>query len=392
MPTQRAVDTGPTISDTATLAGSARDVAVMTAPASVAVIGAGWRAGYAIRVAAERPDLLRISGVYARSEESAGRISARWGVPVSTDLSHVLTAGSPDLAFVCVPREAVAPLARSARDAGLPMLLETPPAPDVGGLFALYEEMKGHPVMVAEQYHLQPHHAARIAAVRAGLLGQVHTATVSVAHDYHAVSLLRMLLGVGFEDVRIGGTSRTDRVLGVRSRDGWKAEPEIIDSTVVNGTFEWDGRLGRYDFASEQYRSPLRSRHLSVQGVRGELVDDDVVTYERPGLVSRRRLVREQTGVDGDLAGAHLHQISLGQEVLVENRLAPARLSDDEIAVGESLLRTVEHLRGGPAPYPLADACEDAYLGLLLHEAVSTGVAVSAGDRPWAEERSVTQR
>ena len=82
-------------------------MALVSGPARIAVVGAGWRAGYALRVARERPDLVEITGVYARSARSAARIEDHWDVRVSTDLDVVIRDGSPEAAFVCVSKDAV---------------------------------------------------------------------------------------------------------------------------------------------------------------------------------------------------------------------------------------------------------------------------------------------
>jgi predicted dehydrogenase len=50
---------------------------------------------------------------------------------------------------------------------------------------------------VAEQYLLLPDHAARLALVRAGVLGTPTSAQVSSTHRYHAVSIVRGMFGVG---------------------------------------------------------------------------------------------------------------------------------------------------------------------------------------------------
>ena len=58
-------------------------------------------------------------------------------------------------------------------------------------------------VQVAEQYLLMPAHAARLAAVRDGAIGAPTSVQVSSTHLYHAVSMIRGLLGVGFEPVTV---------------------------------------------------------------------------------------------------------------------------------------------------------------------------------------------
>jgi hypothetical protein len=64
-------------------------------------------------------------------------------------------------------------------------------------------------VQVAEQYLLMPAHAARLAAVRAGAIGSPTSVQVSSTHLYHAVSMIRGLLGVGFEPATVSARSFT---------------------------------------------------------------------------------------------------------------------------------------------------------------------------------------
>ena len=57
-------------------------------------------------------------------------------------------------------------------------------------------------MQVAEQYAFQPLHAARLAFIRAGKLGEISQVQVSVAHGYHGISLIRKFLGIGYENVK----------------------------------------------------------------------------------------------------------------------------------------------------------------------------------------------
>jgi hypothetical protein len=132
-----------------------------------------------------------------------------------------------------------------------------------------------------------------------------------------------------------------------------------------------------------QYFSPVRRTRLLVRGERGE-VDGPTVRW----AVDQREafeapLVRDEAGVGDDLRGRFLARITLAGEVVWRNPTAPARLSDDEVAVAEVLTRMAARVRGGPASYPLADACHDHDLGLAVAEAAGRGEAVLTPARPW---------
>lgn len=90
---------------------------------------------------------------------------------------------------------------------GVSVLAETP---DLPGLRALWADVGGSGlVQVAEQYLLMPSHAARAALVRFGAIGTPTQVQASSTHQYHAVSLMRGLLGAGGGAVTVRATRTT---------------------------------------------------------------------------------------------------------------------------------------------------------------------------------------
>ena len=74
----------------------------------------------------------------------------------------------------------------------------------------------------------------------------------------------------------------------------------------------------------------------------------------------------------------------MGDEWFYRNPLAPGRLSDDEIAVGTCLLKMDEGIRDGSEFYPLAEACQDHYLSIMIGKAASSGETVQTETQAWA--------
>jgi predicted dehydrogenase len=300
-----------------------------------------------------------------------------------------LGRGPLDFVVISVPRQASAPLIREVVQRGTPVLAETPPATDRDELTDLYSQLgAASPVQVAEQYQFQPQHAARLEAVRAGLIGAVGSTRVSVAHGYHAVSLIRLILGVGFSDALIDGSSIRDRVLSGRGRDAWSETLGLTDSSRVTARLRFDTREGVYEFNGQQYFSPIRSRHLAIYGERGEIVDGTISYFKAAGHAVHLNIQREECGADGDLEGYFLRQVTAGDHVVYRNPFAPARLSDDELAVAEVMARMSSFVDGGPAFYGLADACHDHYLSLLIDEAVASGEVVYSKPQVWTSAQS----
>lgn len=361
--------------------------------ARIGLIGAGWRAGLFASVVRTLPERFRIVAGLTRSDASAEEFSRRFDIPMTTDAEAFLGSEPMDYALVCVPRRATVPWVLRLAARGIPVLAETPLAPDVEALRRLFAELPdGARVQSAEQYRLQPHHAARLHIARSGLLGPVHSACVSTGHDYHGVALLRAALGLGFEEVRVSGATFADPVLSSLGRDGWDASPCVRTVGRLTARFQVPGRglLGVSDFSHEQYFSPIRSRHVQIAGERGEVFDDDVHLLAGPADPLHLHLRRDVTGVDGDLEGTFLRRITLGERVTYTNPFAPARMSDEEIAIASVLTSMTRYVAGGPSFYGVADAAEDQYLALLAHDSAKDGRPRETDpDRPWAGEPSV---
>jgi predicted dehydrogenase len=344
-----------------------------------AVVGAGWRAEFFWRLAEAVPDLECV-GVVVRSPRDLGPTTY-------PSLSACLAQARPDLVVAAVPWQATPDVVRECVAGGVPVLAETPPAPDVEGLRALWSDVGASGlVQVAEQYLLLPSQAARLALVRSGAIGVSTQVQVSSTHGYHAVSLMRGFLGAGFGPATVSATSFTAPLVDPIARDGWTDRPDPVPATTVIATIDLgDGLSGLYDFTDNQWHNQLRMRRILVRGSHGELRDDEVVRLTEPRTVVRSTLVRRQTGYDLDLDGFDTDHISLGSQVLYRNPFNGQRWSDEEIAIATLLDATASWVRGdGPPPYPLAHASQDHLLSLAIDASLATGVPVTTGVEPWA--------
>lgn len=350
-----------------------------------AILGAGWRSEFFARVAQELPERFQISGLLSRSAEKAAAFGQKWNVAVAPSLDELLEA-RPDFAVVSVPwgvgEELVIELSRR----GVPVLYETPPSPTLDGLRALHEALTALPkarVQVAEQYHLQPLHAARIEAIKRGWIGTPSFARVSVAHGYHGISLLRRFLGIGFELPTITARSFKAPILAGPGRDGPPNEEKTGESDQLLATFDWGEKLGTFDFCGDQYFSWIRGQDVVIRGERGEILNEEVRLLKDFQTPLKAALQRENAGVNGNLEGYFLKGITAGGEWLYRNPFAPARLSDDEIAVAACLDGMMRFVKTGEDFYSLAEAMHDRYLDILMAEAAKTGQAVQAEAQPW---------
>jgi hypothetical protein len=72
--------------------------------------------------------------------------------------------------------------------------------------------------------------------------------------------------------------------------------------------------------------------------------------------------------------------------VIYRNNFAGARFSEDDLAVADLLVAMVAWCRGdGPAPYPLADGCQDHLVSLAIMEASETEQPVTTSTEGWSQ-------
>jgi len=356
-------------------------------PTTFGVVGSGWRSEFFSRLARAMPDVLRITGVVTRSAERGDEVSKAWGLPSVRTPEELLAVEKPDFVVASVPWAQMPKTTRELVDLGVPVLVETPPAPDLAGLRSLWADVGSSGlVQVAEQYLLMPGHAVRLALVREGLIGAPTSVQVSSTHMYHAVSMIRGLLGVGMADVTVNARDFTAPLLDSLDRAGWHSDAVVEPRTTTLAMLDFgDGRHGLYDFTHGQWFNPVRSNRIVVRGTVGEIVDDTLVRLVDPITPVESPLMARRTGMDLNLEGNDLVHISVDGRVIYRNPFVGTRLSEDDIAVAAILRDTGAWARGeGPEPYPLAEGCQDHAIALAVEESARTGSDVRVAGEPWA--------
>lgn len=359
--------------------------AVGKAPARYAVIGAGWRSEFHLRMAATVPESFECTAVLARSEAARQHMCEAWDVPVVSTIDDLL-ATAPEFVIASVSWPAMPDVVRDLVSRGVKVLAETPPAPDLEGLRSLWHDVGASGlVQVAEQYLLMPGHAARKAVVDGGTIGDPTFVEVASTHMYHAASMIRGFLGVDMEETVVSARRFTAPLVDPLSFSGWEADPQPRDTATTIATLDFgDGRSALYLFTDNQWWNPLLARRILIRGVRGEIVDNDVVRMTPDGVVASP-LSHRRLGVDMNLEGNELDTIAFDGRVIYRNPWSGSRFSEDDIAVASLLQRTGTWARGeGPEPYPLAEACQDHYLALAMEESIRSGRDVRAEQEAWA--------
>lgn len=353
----------------------------------VGVIGAAWRGQYFLRLIAKFPELLECVGVVARREHVRQDLAERWKVATFETTEQLLDAGRPDFVVTSVSWEANPGILEEVVARGVPVLSETPPAPDLAKLRELWSAVGASGlVQVAEQYALMPTHAARLAVGCEGLIGEISSMQISSTHLYHAASLMRRYLGVDFETAAVSARRFTGPLVNPSDRSGWTHDPVPRRAITTIATLEFEsGRSALYDFTENQSRNHLRSRRLLVRGSVGEINDDRVVRLIDTETILESRISRHQTGYELDHEGFDTAHLSLDGKVFWRNPFFGRRFNDEDIAISSILVAMVEWVRGeGPPPYPLAEAAQDHLIGLAIEQSADQQRLISTSDEAWA--------
>ncbi|WP_285724450.1 Gfo/Idh/MocA family protein [Psychromicrobium xiongbiense] len=358
-------------------------------PLRVGIVGGAWRGQYFARLSRHFPQDLECIGIVARREETRQEIADQLNVPTYSSLEDLLRAGTPDFVITSVSWSANPAILEELVSRGIPVLSETPPAPDLPTMRQLWERVGASGlVQVAEQYLQMPTHAARRTAVHRGVIGEVSSVQISSTHLYHAVSVIRGMLGVSFEQATVSARRFTGPLINPSTRAGWTRDltPHPASTTIATLEFS-SGRSALYDFTDNQSRNHLRSRRLVIRGSSGEIDGDQVVRLLDEETILHSRITRHQSGYELDHEGFDTTHLSLDGQLLWRQPFPGLRLNDEDIAMSSMMLSMTRWVRNqGPAPYPLAEAAQDFLLGLAIIQSVDTGALVTTHREAWSPE------
>ncbi len=350
------------------------------------IVGAGWRTEFYLRIARALPNRFKIVGVVENETKKHKPFEQKWELPIFADIEGLLKKSSPSFVVAAVGWPSTPGVVLELSERGIPVLSETPPAPDLKGMLELNAKVKKDArIQVGEQYWVQPYFQACASLIKQGLLGKPTHTQISAAHGYHGISLIRRVLGIGFEAPKISGKHFTAPIVAGSGRQGPPEREQIKDSGQDIVFFDWGDRLGILDFTGDQYFGWIRNPRVLIRGERGEIVNDVVYYLKDFRTPMASELTRETTGANGNLEGFYLRGIRAAGEWAYYNPFAPAPLSDDELAIATCLEMMDEYVRTGREFYSLAEAMQDHYLNLLFQQAVKEGRELQAERQPWVK-------
>ena len=355
------------------------------------IIGSGWRSLYYVRIAKAMPDILCLDAMYCRTQEKADKMAEEFGIHTTTSIEECV-GYKPDFAVVAVNKTSICDVSIEWMDRGITVLSETPAALDMDSLKKLYryhmsDDKTDKKQVVAEQYREYPYNKARINLVNSGVLGDISCLNISIAHEYHGFSLIRAYLGIKpDENYTVSGKIYEFPTTQTLTRYDKFTDGRTAPKKRCVAVFEFEsGKVAWYDFDSEQYRSPIRKNMIKVQGVRGELINNELYYLDENNVGRKETIVTDINKVMTGNGNPNLAQvneikkIAFGDKILYEPVWGLRGLSEDETAIATLMCKTAEYSRGQALPpYSLENALADAYAAILLDEAVRTSNKVSS--------------
>lgn len=330
-----------------------------------AIIGAGWRSEFYLRIAELLPKKFSVSGIYIRNKQKQEEFSKKYNAPIFDTLEKLLETDF-DFIVSCVNKTGICDTVRELADKNIPVLTETPIGTSVSEIDDFLSEIKPDwRVQVAEQFHFMPRNAAIKSIIDSGILGEITQVQLSCCHDYHSASLIRFFLGTGDEMPESSSFTLPDTVTRYNSRGGLLNEPQTVTSEEKFAFLKFKSKTAVYDFNYEQYFSDIRRSRILIRGTNGEILNNEC-TYLKNGLPHSFFLQRNAYGANESLDGFTLVNITAEGRVLYENPFKGSRLSDEEIAIATCLLNMQKYLETGTPFYTLKDAATDSKIFLSV--------------------------
>ncbi len=329
------------------------------------IVGSGWRSLFYVRIAKALPQYFELCALLCRTEEKANRIAAENGIYTTISEQECIDM-KPDLVVVAVNKASLAEVSMHWMEMGFCVLCETPAAMDSETLEKLLEmERKGARLVINEQYHRYPVYSSLIKIAQSGLIGEPQFLNISVAHEYHAASLIRAFLNVKHSEkytVKSVTKSFLTTLTRTRYEEITDGRTDMKNRTIALVEFE-SGKTALYDFDSEQYRSPIRHNFLRLTGTRGEIYNNTVYYLDENNKPQRAVLE-----VEGD---KEITEIGCCGNVLYTPPFGPCGLSEDETAMAIMLFETAKYAKKiGNSPYSLEEAVADAEFRIRMYQNV----------------------
>lgn len=343
----------------------------------VLIYGSGWRVEGYLRIMKTLAQAYEVTAVITTNKEKKICYTEQGFTCVAT-LEEGLAVEKPDFILLCINMKFQAAKVLELLDVGIPLLVETPLGTSWQELQAIQNHPQSHTYLqVAEQYRYRPLAQAQLTIASQGIIGQPHTAQISVTNHYHAFSLMKSYLGT---PGRLRSVSAERFISPTRS--GFSREKDTRGTEKqreqrVLALVEFENGYGIYDFESNQHRSYTRFSSLAMRGEKGE-IRDEFVRYIADDGPAEGKLIRIERGINENMEGFGLKGIQFNGQWVYQNSWPNVAFSDDDLATATVLEKMCEFYQGGHSFYGVDAAVEDMEFALLLEQALENEEKVCA--------------
>ena len=319
------------------------------------IIGAGWRAEFYIRLAKICPDTFHLCGICIRNEEKAKELQNKYGINSVRTLEELKKIPC-DFFVNCINKADISDLSLSLAEEGFAVLMETPACVNSKQAKEYAQRLRTHHrISVAEQFHLKPMYQTVKAIIDEGIIGNVCDMEISLCHEYHAMSLIRKFLDVD-SIPKVTSTKISSPLLVTNGRGGELENKQVKTSERFVKIFDFGEKSALYHFDRSQYFSPIRTDSYVIHGTRGEIRDGVVRYFNQNNRFIQSNIIHNTSGnLDGFFNGT----VTFENKVYYKSPFGDARLSDEETAIGEVLLRMDSFIKTGKQFYSFDEALKD---------------------------------
>lgn len=297
----------------------------------VCFLGLGYRSKFFIDNINKMDDT-EIIGALVRDEKTIYEPLKSYNIFLTKD-KEVITKLKPDFIINTASKKINYSLSKYFLEYGIPVLQETPIALNHDEIDSMVK-YKGL-YQIAEQYQFYDYFMNIKEMVNKGYLGKINNIIISYAHDYHAISIIRHLVG-DFNKVNIIGRTFTENICHTKTRYDEFHDGAINKYISKQFLIDWDDIKIIYDFNSEEYRSSIRMPYIVIRGERGEIINDNI-----------NYLDEENNYINEKIDGYNSY--------------------DDNIPVKRVLLKMIDFVKNKNEFYKLEYAIDDSHLSIILN-------------------------
>lgn len=309
-----------------------------------AIVGTGYRSEFYAR-ASKLDKNLELVLWLARNKEKKEKLEKLYNIHTSIDENELISL-KPDFVVVCVDKASLLDVSIHYASLGFPVLMETPCANTLSDLEKFKDALnRGLKIQVAEQYTKTKFINTLSRIINSNIIGEVTSLTLSYAHEYHAISIARLLLTKATPQ-RIIGIKQNTSITRTKDRYNTYFDGVLINNETNSLIIEYkDSKVLNYIFTSEEYRSPIRKQYINVFGTRGEILGNKLYYLDSKNKPQVKYI-----------------------KTKIENT--------DEYAINIILNNMKDYIEKGIEVYKNEDAINDAYIAIKMREALSNNFKV----------------